>query len=339
VSRNTWVLSALVAFALAQNGFAQQAFTWTQIRDKFESSNPSLLAGQINIDESRAQEITAFLRPNPDFTAGVDQLDLFTSNPYRPLQYALPSFSTSYLHERQHKRELRLESARKGTSIARSQQDDLERTLLFSLRSAFVQALRAKAVLALARDNLAYYDRILSVSRDRLAEGDIARVDMQRLHLQRVQYESDVQTADVNLRTAKIQLLALLNDRTPVGQFDVTGPFEFSESVMPLDEFRRLALDSRPDLRAAIQSVDKARTDHRLAISNGSTDPTFGFDVAVQNPPIPVYAGFSVNIPLRIFDRNQGEKARTELDIRRNQRLQEAAAAEVYSDVDSAYAA
>jgi outer membrane protein, heavy metal efflux system len=339
VSRNTWVLSALVAFALAQNGFAQQAFTWTQIRDKFESSNPSLLAGQINIDESRAQEITAFLRPNPDFTAGVDQLDLFTSNPYRPLQYALPSFSTSYLHERQHKRELRLESARKGTSIARSQQDDLERTLLFSLRSAFVQALRAKAVLALARDNLAYYDRILSVSRDRLAEGDIARVDMQRLHLQRVQYESDVQTADVNLRTAKIQLLALLNDRTPVGQFDVTGPFEFSESVMPLDEFRRLALDSRPDLRAAIQSVDKARTDHRLAISNGSTDPTFGFDVAVQNPPIPVYAGFSVNIPLRIFDRNQGEKARTELDIRRNQRLQEAAAAEVYSDVDSAYTA
>ena len=325
--------------ALAQNGFAQQAFTWTQIREKFESSNPSLLAGQISVDESRAQEITAFLRPNPDLTAGVDQLSIFTPNPYRPFQYALPGFSTSYLHERQHKRELRLESAKKGTSIARSQQDDLERTLLFSLRSAFVQALQAKAVLALARENLAYYDRVLSVSRDRLAEGDIARVDMQRLHLQRVQYESDVQTADVNVRTAKIQLLALLNDRIPVERFDVTGPFEFAESIMPLDEFRRLALDSRPDLRAAIESVDRARTDHQLAISNGSTDPTFGFNVAVQNPPIPVYVGFSVNIPLRIFDRNQGEKARTELDIRRNQRLQDAAAAQVYSDVDSAYAA
>jgi len=339
VSRKTWIISALVPFALAQDGFAQQAFTWTQIREKFESSNPSLLAGQINIDESRAQEITAFLRPNPDLTAGVDQLSIFTPNPYRPFQYALPGFSTSYLHERQHKRELRLESAKKGTSIARSQQDDLERTLLFSLRSAFVQALQAKAVLALARENLAYYDRVLSVSRDRLAEGDIARVDMQRLHLQRVQYESDVQTADVNVRTAKIQLLALLNDRIPVERFDVTGPFEFAESIMPLDEFRRLALDSRPDLRAAIESVDRARTDHQLAISNGSTDPTFGFNVAVQNPPIPVYVGFSVNIPLRIFDRNQGEKARTELDIRRNQRLQDAAAAQVYSDVDSAYAA
>jgi cobalt-zinc-cadmium efflux system outer membrane protein len=107
---------------------------------------------------------------------------------------------------------------------------------------------------------------------------------------------------------------------------------------MPLDEFRRLALDSRPDLRAAIQSVDKATTDHQLATSNGSTDPTFGFNLSKQNPPIPVYAGFSINIPLRIFDRNQGEKARTGLDIQRTQRLQEAAAAQVYSDVDSAYA-
>ncbi len=330
-------LGALLAVFSVANGLAQQAFTWAQVRDKFESSNPTLLAGRISIDESRAQEITAFLRPNPDFTASIDQLDIFTPNPYRPLQFALPDFSTSYLHERQHKRELRLESAKKGTSVASSQQDDLERTLLFSLRSAFVQALQAKALLALARDNLAYYDRVLSLSQDRLTEGDIAKVDMQRLHLQRVQYESDVQTADVNVRTAKIQLLALLNDRTPLEQFDVMGPFEFSESIMPLDEFRRLALDSRPDLRAAVQSVDKARTDHQLATSNGSTDPTFGFDFAVQNPPIPVYVGLSVNIPLRIFDRNQGEKARTELDIQRNQRLQEAAAAQVYSDVDSAY--
>jgi cobalt-zinc-cadmium efflux system outer membrane protein len=330
-------LGAFLAMFSVASGLAQPAFTWAQIRDRFESSNPTLLAGRISIDESRAQEITAFLRPNPDFTASIDQLDIFTPNPYRPLQFALPDFSTSYLHERQHKRELRLESAKKGTSVASSQQDDLERTLLFSLRNAFVQALQAKALLALARDNLAYYDRVLSLSQDRLTEGDIAKVDMQRLHLQRVQYESDVQTADVNVRTAKIQLLALLNDRTPLEQFDVMGPFEFSESIMPLDEFRRLALDSRPDLRAAVQSVDKARTDHQLATSNGSTDPTFGFDVAVQNPPIPVYVGLSVNIPLRIFDRNQGEKARTELDIQRNQRLQEAAAAQVYSDVDSAY--
>ena len=86
-----------------------------------------------------------------------------------------------------------------------------------------------------------------------------------------------------------------------------------------------------------MQSIEKAKTDHRLAVAKGSTDPTFSVDFA-HDPPIPVYVGFSVNIPLRIFDRNQGEKARTELDITRNQRLRDASEAQVFSDVDSAYA-
>jgi len=162
-------------------------------------------------------------------------------------------------------------------------------------------------------------------------------VDYQRLELQRVQYETDVQTALVNLRTAKIQLLMLLNERTPVEQFDVTGPFDFSNEIRPLEDLRRLALDNRPDLKAAVEAVDKAQTDYRLAVANGSVDPTIGMDFA-RNPPIPVYFGVNVTIPLRIFDRNQGEKLRTKQDITRNERLRDVATAQVFSDVDSAYA-
>ena len=102
------------------------------------------------------------------------------------------------------------------------------------------------------------------------------RIDLDRLELQRVQYESDVQTAEVNLRTAKIQLLTLLNDRTPVEQLDVTGPFDFNDQLMPRDEFRKIALDTRPDLKVAVEAVDKAQTDHKLALADGSTDPTLG---------------------------------------------------------------
>jgi len=129
----------------------------------------------------------------------------------------------------------------------------------------------------------------------------------------------------------------LLNDQTPVEQFDVIGPFDFSEQLQPLVDVRQAALDTRPDLRAAVQSVDKAKTDSRLAIANGSTDPTLGLDVG-RNPPIDTYLGFNVSIPLRIFDRNQGEKRRTQLDIDRNDRLLEATRTGVFSDVDSAYA-
>jgi cobalt-zinc-cadmium efflux system outer membrane protein len=322
----------------ARNGLAQQALTWQEVRDKFEKANPTLQAGQIGIDESRAQEITANLRPNPNLTLLADQIDPFSGGPtHGPFAYLLASGSVNYLWERQHKRALRLESAQQGTAVAVSGQADLERTLVFNLRGAFVQTLQEKAILNLAKENLAYYDHLLGVNRDRYTSGAIAQVDLKRLELQRVQYLSDLQTAEVNLRLAKIQLLMLLNDQTPVEQFDVTGLFDFAEQVPPLSDVRQAALDSRPDLKAALQSVDKAKTDHRLAIANGSTDPSLGFDVG-RNPPIDQYIGFSVSIPLRVFDRNQGEKRRTQLDIDRNDRLATEARAQVFSDVDSAYA-
>ena len=322
---------------IASGAFGQKTLTWEEAKREFQSSNPTLRAGQIGIGESRAQELTAFLRPNPDLTVLVDQLNPFTSNPYQPFANTLPLLSINYLHEREHKRELRRKSAEDGTAIAISQLADQERRLLFDLRSAFVQVLQQNAVLNLARENLEYYDRLLDVSRNRFKAGDIAQVDLDRLELQRVQFESDLQIALVNLRTAKIQLLALLNDRTPVEQLNVTGRFDFAEIPTSLGEYRQTALETRQDLRAAMQAVDKAKTDYRLAVANGSTDPIFGLNVA-RDPPIPVFFGVSVTIPMRIFDRNQGEKARTQLDVGRQQRLVDAARAQVFSDLDSAYA-
>jgi len=337
-----WFGLFLVAVS-AQSSWAQKALTWQEIRDKFESANPTLRAGQIGIDESRAQEITAFLRPNPTFTLSTDGTQF---SPYRGVwkPFAGSQFSPnfSYLHERQHKRELRLESAQKGTGIAISGQADLDRTLLFSLRMAFIQTLQEKAVLDLAKENLSYYDHLLDVNRERYKAGAIAQVDLDRLELQRVQYESDLQTAEVNLRTAKIQLLTLLNDRTPVEQFDVAGPYDFSTQIAPLDDVRQMALDARPDLKAAMEAIDKAQTDRKLAIANGSTDPTlsawYTYNPSFNNPFAHQTIGLGVSIPLRIFDRNQGEKKRTELDVDRNEKLMEATRAQVFSDVDSAYA-
>jgi cobalt-zinc-cadmium efflux system outer membrane protein len=318
---------------------AQKTLTWDAAKRQLEASNPSLRAARIGILEFRADEITAFLRPNPDLTVSVEQFSPLSSSgyPYRPLAEAEPFLSGSYLIERRHKRDLRRASAHQGTAIAISELDDQERNLLFDLRGAFVQVLQQKAVVTVTRESLEFYDRMLGVSRDRYKAGDIAQVDLDRLELQRVQFETDVQTALVNLRTAKIQLQMLLNDRTPVEQLDVSGRFDYTEILTPLEELRQNAFDSRADLRAAVQAVDKARTDYRLAVANGSTDPTFLWDAGHQEG-IRASIGAGVTIPLRIFDRNQGEKARTQLDIKRNERLVEANKAQVFSDVDSAYA-
>ena len=321
----------------------QQPFTWEQVRDRFELNNPTLLADKLNVDESKAQEITAFLRPNPNFNLNLDGTQIAPEKGvWQPFSGTSEQPGISYLHERQHKRELRRESAQKSTLIAQSNHADLERTLLFNLRGAFVSTLQAKAVLQLAKENLAYYDHVLDVSRAQLQAGDIAQIDLDRLELQRVQFESDEQSAEVNLRSAKIQLLTFLNDRTPVEQFDVVGTYDFQDQLQSLEDYRKIAMDARPDLRAAVEAVDKAQTDHKLAIANGSTDPTFGgwytHNSSTNNPVAINTVGVSLGIPLRLFDRNQGEKLRTEIDIKRNEQLRQAAEATVLSDVDSAYA-
>lgn len=313
---------------------AQAPLTWEQVKQEFRVSNPSLLAGESSVRETKAGEITAFLKPNPDMTLTLDQLQFVP--PIRPLQQLLPAVSFGYLHERANKRELRLESAQNATSIAELQQADLQRTMLFALRAAFIQILQAKAVQVVAKENLDYFDKEFGITRDRYNAGDIAQVDLKRVELQRVQYESDYATAQINLRTSKITLQTMLNDHNPIDRFDVAGAFDFNANVQQLDDLRTTAQDLRPDLRAAEQAVRKAQTDHRLAVANGSTDPTFGIDVG-RNPPLSIYVGGSVNIPLRIHDRNQGEKLRTEIEISHATKLAAAAKNQVLSDVDSAY--
>src|SRR5580698_1106526 len=335
------ILGFLLALCLSAS--AQQSLTWDEIKVRFEAANPTLKADAINVQEMQAEEITAYLRPNPGLTLSTDGTQIA---PYKgvwePLSGNQYQANFSYLHERDHKRELRQETAKEGTQIAQSQHEDLERNLVFNLRSVFIQTLQAKAGLALSRQELDYYDHIIDISRTRFKAGDLAQIDLDRIELQRVQYLSDLQTAEVNLRTSKIQLLQLLNERTPVDQFDVQAPFDFADQLQPLETFRQIALDSRPDLRAALESVQQANTNHKLAVANGSTDPTFGawytYNPSFNNPYDNQTLGLNVSVPLRIFDRNQGEKQRTQLDIGRNQQLTDATRAQVFGDVDSAYA-
>jgi cobalt-zinc-cadmium efflux system outer membrane protein len=336
----TWRMLPYLLFAggcLAQSTAPAQTLTWQDTKAKFRANNPTLLAGQSEIDEARADEITAYLRPNPTLTFSADSLAILTYNPFRPVANLIPGASVDYLHERRHKRELRLASAQQATAIAISGQADLERNLLFDLRDAFVRVLQAKAIRSVAQENLDYYNKEVDINRNRFQAGSMARVDFQRVELQQIQYQSDLATAEVNLRTAKIDLLSLLHDNTPVEQFDVAEPFDFSDSTPGLQQVQSIALDTRPDLKEAEKSLDKARTDHQLAVANGSSDPTFSFDVARQ-VPVNAYVGFSVSFPLRIFDKNQGEKLRTRIDIARNEKLQTAAQTSVIHDVDSAYA-
>ena len=168
-----WFSGCVLGMALfASCASAQQALTWDEVKAKFESANPVLKADAANVEEMKAEEITAFLRTNPQFTFSVDGNQAAPHNGvWTPFKGTTEQPNFSYLHEREHKRELRLQSAQEGTAITQSQHVDLEINLIFGLRSAFVQTLQAKAVLALAKADLDYYDKIIDISRARFKAG------------------------------------------------------------------------------------------------------------------------------------------------------------------------
>src|SRR5579864_6465590 len=177
-------LSAQAAPQAAPSAVAQ-VWTWDEVKHRFELNNTTLQASRLNIDELKAQEITAHLRPNPDFSLTADGTQISPSHGvWKPFAGTLITPGVSYLFERRNKRNLRYQAAKEGTAIGAAQQSDTERTLLFNLRSAFVGILQAKAVVKVSQDNLEYYDRVLKTSRDRFEAGDIAQIDLDRLELQ-----------------------------------------------------------------------------------------------------------------------------------------------------------
>ena len=335
----TAVLAAcVVVYSAACSAQNVTALDFAAIVAKFRANNPDIAAASLLTDEARANEITANLRPNPVFTLNSVQNSITTAeSPVGGNGQAELIPDISYLYERQKKRQLRTESARLATSVQSNNNQDLERNLLFSLRDAYNRALQAKSILQLAQENLDYYDKVIDANRARYQAGDISVLDLERVELQRVQFQTDVVTATQNLRTAKIQLLSLMNEHSlPVDRFEVAGDFDYHETPLLLPEVHEAALESRPDLQAAEVSIRKAEADRKLAIANGTSDPTFGL-MYQRDPQLGSTIGLSVSMPVRVFDKNQGEKARTAIEVRRTERQLESVRSAVLRDVDSAY--
>jgi len=117
--RKTLFMSGMLILLLRPGVEAQSKLplTWEQVKERFQTRNPTLLAGKLNIEESKAQEITAYLRPNPSLSIAADQIDPFSGGPpHGPFAYLLTTANFNYLHERQHKRELRLQGLYKSTT-------------------------------------------------------------------------------------------------------------------------------------------------------------------------------------------------------------------------------
>lgn len=340
--RTFQVLSAtLIAwpalFAQSQSPpIAAAPMTMQQAVDRALADNPALASARSHLSAVRATMLTARARQNPSLTllgqgVTLPEINNAGGNPF------FYSASVSRLFERGNKRGLRMEAANDTTQVTESQLRDQQRQIVLSVRTAFTNMLAAKAALGIAEDNLTDYRKTVDLSKARLDAGDITRTDYERIDLQLAQFESDDDAAKLNLRQASAQLQQLFGVSHPSATLDITGTLDLPPVTLTMSDAEALALAARPDYKAAEQSVALAESNARYAIAGGTADPTVASEY--ERSGADNTFGVSVSFPLRIFDRNQGEKERTRYEVDSSRFALTAARNQVVSDVDQAWLA
>ncbi len=325
--------SPRMAFSQAPpaTGAPATPLTMQQCVDLALAKNPNLLSAEQNYQSVKAQEIQAGVRQNPYFAASAANLTEPDSNgnPYDI------SLGVGRLFERGQKRRWRLDSARSTTAQTDAQyQSTIQQTIL-AVRNAFTNFIIAKAAKKLADDNLSDYKKELDIGNERYKAGDIAKLDYERLDLQLAQFESDESNAITAAQQASDQLQVLLGIDKPSPTFDVAGDVIPPPVTLGMDELEQRGLANRPDLKAAIASVAVADANVKLAYANGTADPTLEADYNRNGTDNSV--GFNFNIPIRLFDKNQGNKKTAEFTAQANRFSVTAVHNQVVSDVDQAY--
>jgi cobalt-zinc-cadmium efflux system outer membrane protein len=310
--------------------------TLQQAVERARTGNPTLTAARQHVSAVQATKLTAALRQNPTFTVQGTGVTLpeVNNNGGNPFDY---SANISRLFERGQKRRWRMEGAAATADETESQYHDQERQLVLAVRQAFTNMLVAKAALAVAQDNLTDYQKTVDLSKARLDAGDITRTDFERIDLQLAQFESDADNARLNLQQASAQLQLLFGVDRPSPSMDITGTLEPPTLPLTMADAETAALAARPDYTAARQALLVSQANARYAIAGGTVDPTISSEY--ERSGADNTFGFNVAIPLRIFDRNQGEKERTRYEVDSSRFAVTAARNQVVSDVDQAWLA
>lgn len=302
--------------------------------------NHTLEAARTTIPQSQAQEITASLRPNPVLLGDSLFVPLFSpSNLNSSTLDVISEFDlgVSYLIERGHKRQARIRAAKDQTAVAATTVKDDERVLTFNVAQQFIQVLLAKSTLQFAQQDLASFTNTVNIGQAQYKAGDISEGDFLKIKLQLLQFQTDVSASQVALVQAKASLRQLTGYDALPANYDVVGNLNYVPIHLSLLDAEAKALQSRPDLLASKEGVTAADSQYALAKANGKRDVTAQANYTHVSALNNISVFGSVEIP--IFDRNQGEIARTHFAITQAQETEQAASDQVLTDVKSAYAA
>jgi len=300
--------------------------------------NHNLQAARTTIQQNQAQETTAHLRPNPDLFVDWDYLPAFSPSSANGtyLQASTEADAgLSYLIERGNKRQARYQAAKDATAVTISTVADNERTLTFQVASQFLTVELAESTLDLAQQDLKDYQNTVELTEIRYRSGAISQDDYLKIKIQLLQFQNDVAQAQLAKVQGLSDLRQMLGSESVAVNYDIAGQFEYQAVKANLEALQMQALEMRPDLRAAQQSITAANSQYLLAKADGKQDLTVQANYTHVNGINGL--SFYTSIPLAIFNRNQGEIARTRFAMTQSQELEKQADNQVATDVHDAY--
>jgi len=333
---------AIIFFLLVGTGRGQGTtlISLDQAIDLALAHNHSLKASRTLILQNQAQEITANLRPNPTLGADTQFVPFFS-----PQYFSSDNLNNvqqfdiglSYLFERGGKRQHRLQAARDATAVTRAQVTDAERTLAFNVGQQFISVLLAESQLDFALQDLKGFQQTVDISEAQLKAGFIGEGDYLKIKLQLLQFQTDVSSARLAKKQALVALRGFLGYNAVPADYDVIGDLAYEPLKGNGEDFQTKALRERPDFRAAELGITAAQSQMSLAKANSKVDVTgtYDFSHVSGESTSSIFASFD----LPIFNRNQGEIARTKYALTQAQEQEQAASDTVISDVANAYEA
>ncbi len=300
----------------------------------FLRQNLDLIITGFGIDTARGQQITARLFPNP--VLAVNTVASVTQNLARSGQ-VFPN--VQQLFEVAGKRGYRIESAAFGTQSAEANFEDAVRQLGFTVKDSYYRVQLAQRRLAIAEENRDRFARILEVNTIRFKKGYIAEVDLIRIRLQVVDFQSQVIQAIQEADTARNDLRLLLG-LSPSVELLLTTELDYHRVEPDIELLRGLAIESRPDIRMKRLTQSQRIADLKLAKAYRYPDVTIGAGMAVQGsrgPDNPQQGSVSLGLPLPIFNRNQGGILQAQVALQVADADLRKTILQVESEVDIAY--
>jgi cobalt-zinc-cadmium efflux system outer membrane protein len=333
-------LACVLLLAPALDAQGPAMITLDQAIDLALAHNHALKATRTLVLQNQAQEITANLRPNPTLNFDSQFLPVFSPSSFNSGNLNEDEqfdAGLGYLFERGRKRQHRLQAAQDQTAVTHAQVTDAERTLSFNVGQQFVSVLLAESTLRFALQDLQSFQQTVDIGEAQYKAGYISEGDYLKIKLQLLQFQTDVSSARLARVQALIDLRTMLGYDAVPANYDVVGDLSYQLLPLKLEDLQALALQDRPDYRAAELGINAAQSQIGLAKANGKVDVNgiaYYTHTAGENT-----ASFFANFPIAVFNRNQGEIARTQYALTQAQETRASTSDTVLSDVNDAYEA